>query len=150
MSNPLAKLNPRVVTKQVGVKKLYDVNIYPLSYGDEMEVLDIFSTALVQFFSMPKEEQTEAAMAQAITEFIKTNLPMIIKYCIDEEEWSTVSDGKDFMKCLDNVQLLDIIATMYDMNFGEMVQKKAMEMMTNFQAMTKKIPTSIPTTQQPN
>jgi hypothetical protein len=141
MANSLDSLNPRVVTKQIGIRKLYTVNVYPLSFGDELTLLDMFSTALMGFLSLSKEDQTDMALAQAATDFIKNNISKVIKLVIDEDEWSTVSESKDLMKCFDNVQLLDLVQTIYDMNFGDEVQKKAKEMATNLVELmkTKKI-----------
>lgn len=129
MSNALTKLNPRIVTKQIGIRKLYDINVYPLSFGDEIALLEIISIAILQYCSLPEEQQTDVALAQIITEFIKTNISKIINLVIDQDAWA--EESKDIMMCLDNIQLLDLIQTIYDMNFGEEVQKKVKEMATS-------------------
>lgn len=150
MSDSLTKLNPRVHTTQVGIRQLYEINIYPLSFGDEIALLDILSTSIIRYGSLPREEQTDIALAQIITEFIKNNIGQIISLVIDQDEWNDLSESKDFMKCLDNVQLLDIIQMIYDMNFGEEVQKKAKEMAKSMVELmnTKKI--SVPQSQPLN
>jgi hypothetical protein len=144
MSDSLTKLNPRVETRQIGIRQLYEVNIYPLSFGDEIALLDIISTSLIQYGSLPREEQTDIILAQIITEFIKKNIAQIINLVIDQEAWIQMSESKDFMKCLDNVQLLDLIQTIYDMNFGDEVQKKAKEMAKNLVELMNSKKMSVP------
>jgi hypothetical protein len=144
MSDSLTKLNPRVETRQIGIRQLYEIKIYPLSFGDEIALLDIISTSLIQYGSLPREEQTDIILAQIITEFIKTNIAQILGLVIDQDEWNDLSESKDFMKCLDNIQLLDLIQAIYDMNFGEDVQKKAKEMAKNMVELMNSKKISVP------
>jgi hypothetical protein len=129
----LEQLNPRIRSVQIGTKKLYQVQLYPLSFADELSFLDLISIALIQYMSLPPEEQTEIALIHIATEFIKKHINTIIGYVIDEEEWEELvktRKNKDILSYMDNVQILEVIQAIYEMNFANEVEKKAKELGT--------------------
>jgi hypothetical protein len=148
----LERLNPRIKSVQIGTKKLYQVNIYPLSFADEISFLDLISIALIQFMSLPADEQTEVALIHIATEFVKNNISTIINYVVDEEEWEELvasRKNKNILSYMDNVQILDIAQAIYEMNFADEVEKKAKEMGTALIQLLAKKGITRTETQQP-
>jgi len=150
MTSQLSQLNPRAFGITIGIRRAYEVVIYPLSFGDELKLIDLLSKSLVQFISLPKEEQTDITLVRIATDFLKENLAEVIDLVIDKDEWLVTGEGKDFLSCVDNYQLLDIVEAIYHMNFGDEVQKKAKEMAQNISQIMRSRKMMIPPSQQPN
>lgn len=128
----LERLNPRIRKATIGVRTLYDITIYPLSFGDELRFLERVTMSLSQFVMLPPEERTDMVLASILSEFVKESFPEILSLVIDMEEWNTISGNKDIMMSMDNYQLLEIAQIIYDVNFGEQFQKKAQTMAQEF------------------
>lgn len=131
----LSTLNPRIRTITIGVRKLYTITVYPLSFGDELKFLDKISSYLTRFVTIPEQDRSDAVLATFIAEFIKEAFPEIVSLVIDMDEWNTLSEGKELLSCLDNYQLIDFAQLIYEMNFGEQFQKKAKETVESFSKM---------------
>jgi lipoate-protein ligase A len=83
---------------------------------------------LLKFVELPRDLKTEARIIDTITTLIKDNLEQILDYVIDPEEWQEVFGEKSKASCIDNIQLLDIILTIYNNNFKAAQKKITKEM----------------------
>jgi hypothetical protein len=121
----LEQLNPKVKKLTVGIRKIRDISIYPLSFSDETKFLDEVIQSFLGFVSLPEAERTNTVLVNKINEVINTNLPRVISFVVDQEEIEKAfGPGSNILSNVDNDQLFDIVQIIYDQNFGESIQKK--------------------------
>lgn len=124
----LEKLNPKARVAQVGIRKIKEIQIYPLSFADEAKFIDDVVTAFFSFVSLPEEERTNATLITTANTLINSNLPKILSYVVDLEEINELFGNSDILSLVDNEQLLDIAQIVFEQNFGDSVQKKIQTM----------------------
>ena len=126
MSGENEKLNPAIKTTTIGVRKLRDISIYPLSVGEEIALSDIITEVVTKFVGELKEkDKKDISLAQMenvefvefITGLIKDNLKKIIDLVTDESSDKVLED-------MTNDQFFDFAEIVYEMNFGGDIRKK--------------------------
>jgi len=140
--NEAGGLNPRKREVQVGIRELHTVSIWPLSFGDEMEVTDSFIEIINKFLAAKDLDKTEILFVTVLIDVVKKNIHRFLKFVTDyENEWKEFcSDEKDMLKHIDNCQLADIVGIIVDVNFGEDLRKKASSLIKNVSEAIVEIP----------
>ena len=115
--NPSQKLNPQAQLVEIGVRELREIMIYPLSFASQLEMTDLITKAVQEFFS--KREELETApnieVVSFVVETIRENIERIFHLVTDED---------DLLKDITNLQVVNIAALIYEMNY-EAISKNA-------------------------
>ena len=86
--NEAGGLNPRKREVQVGIRELHTVSIWPLSFGDEMEVTDSFIEIINKFLAAKDLDKTEILFVTVLIDVVKKNIHRFLKFVTDyENEW---------------------------------------------------------------
>jgi len=122
------RLNPKMGTIAIGKKYLRDVEVYPLSLGDQFEVSDLFTEILSMFVILMQageEDQTQTAIGMTTTIFriARENLGKIISLTTDE-------DPDIMVKEITNDQVEAYLNLIYQMNFED-VSKNLQTLLSN-------------------
>ena len=106
----MSKLNPQISTVEVGIKKLREVTIYPLSMADQFKLTDILVEVFNEFSTFDELGLDDSATIEKGIKIIKENLIQIIDIITDENE--TISFDE-----LTNTQFSELAVLLYDMNY---------------------------------
>ena len=105
----MSKLNPQAGMVEIGIRTLKELQIYPLSLGEQIKLSDIITKAVSQYVN--SEDQSDAAFASFITNTIQENIVNILSLVTDEK-------GEELLDMITNTQAVDIASLIYDMNYG--------------------------------
>ncbi len=116
MAGDEKKINPQVKKFEIGRKDLREITIYPLAVGDTLQLNDIITNSLQDFFAT--KDQPDEAVVGFILKTINENLGKIIEMltCGDEK-------GQDALSDLTHTQSGDLIEIIYHDNFGGVAKK---------------------------
>jgi len=115
--NTSQKLNPQAKFVEVGVRELREVMIYPLAFASQLEMTDLITKAVQEFFARREEFETgpNIEVVSFAIDTIRENKERILVL---------VSDEKDLLKYVTNLQLVGIVTVIYEMNY-EAISKNA-------------------------
>jgi hypothetical protein len=119
------KLNPDIKQFTVGVRQLYDLTIYPLSFSQQMELSDIVSTEMTRFYTSATD-LTDLAVITFIVEAVKSNIGTILDFITDPDEVKDIIKDAKAKKLLDvvsNKQLVNLAEIIYQDNFEDLRKK---------------------------
>ena len=129
MTSENLKLNPQKQTVEIGIRKLRGVTIYPLSVADQLEMTDLITQTIREFFAKRDEmvkleesdepEEKKVALVSFIVGLIRDNVLRMLTLVTDAKEL-----GKDPLKDISNVQFFEIADIIYAVNY-EAVSKNA-------------------------
>lgn len=111
------KLNPQARLVEIGVRKIREVMIYPLAFASQLEMTDLITKAVQEFFA--KREELETGPDIEVVSFAVGTIRENIKRIL-----ALVSDEEDLLKDVTNLQLVDIVTVIYEMNY-EAISKNA-------------------------
>lgn len=119
------RINPQITRLNIGTRNLRTIKIYPASFGDQLEMTDLITETVQEFFKSREsvEQKTDIALVKFLVDLIRDNLIKIIKLISDENE--------EMLKEITNVQAIELATLVYEMNYGESVK--------NVQSLFKKI-----------
>ncbi len=106
------KINPQITDVKIGVRDLRKIKIYPLAFGDQLELSDLIKEVLEAFFKT--EEGSEESLSIFIGfafNLVKVNITKVLELIALDE------DPKALLKELTNVQVDEIIHVVYEKNF---------------------------------
>ena len=106
------KINPQITDVKIGVRDLRKIKIYPLAFGDQLELSDLIKEVLEAFFKT--EEGSEESLSIFIGfafNLVKVNITKVLELIALDE------DTKALLKELTNVQVDEIIHVVYEKNF---------------------------------
>lgn len=125
------QLNPRVRPMQIGIRTLRKIQIYPLAFGDELEMTDLINQALQAFFMGPQgqgEQEGEFADGDTLVEpaaadmdadfvvfmvnMVRENFKRILELAAADEQ-----DIDALLKDMDNYQVSEAAAIVVEQNF---------------------------------
>ena len=113
-------LNPAIVKWSWGKKNLTEMDIYPLSVGDQGKVTAIISDVLAEYSNKyQKGEALEASgLVTALYTVLQQHLPQLVAIVCDitPAEASTVADG------MTNPQLVLFCQHIWQMNYEEVIK----------------------------
>jgi hypothetical protein len=112
------KQNPRIREVEVGTRTLKSIKVYPLSVGDELEVSDLISETLTQFFAQ-KVEDVNKKVIDFFIDTVQKNLKRALELVTDGAELKLAGfeTFDSFLKDIDNEQLVEILEIIYKNNF---------------------------------
>ena len=110
---PKKKLNPQIASLEIGIRNLRTIKIYPLSFGDQLEMTDLITGTIQKFLEERGEKLQEGNVefVQFIIDLLRNNLGRIIKLISDETE--------KMLKEITNVQVVEMVDLIYKMNYEE-------------------------------
>jgi len=109
---PETNMNPDITTVKIGVRKLKEITIYPLSIASQLSVTEIIGEVVNKFASFD-DKASETEIVQAVLDIIKDNITKLLSY---------VTDEKIDLDELTNPQLEAIINIIYDCNYKGIVK----------------------------
>lgn len=110
------KLNPQIASLEIGIRNLRTIKIYPLSFGDQLEMTDLITETIQKFIEARGEKLQEdnVEFVQFIIDLLRKNLSKIIRLISDEED--------TLLKEITNVQVVDMVNIIYEMNYEESIK----------------------------
>lgn len=110
------KLNPQIASLEIGIRNLRTIKIYPLSFGDQLEMTDLITETIQKFIEArgDKLQEDNVEFVQFIIDLLRKNLSTIIKLISDEED--------TLLKEITNVQVVDMVNIIYEMNYEESIK----------------------------
>lgn len=113
-------LNPSIIKWSWGKKNLHEVDIYPLSVGDQGKVTNIISEVLAEYGeAYPNMQAVETAgLVTTIYTVIQKQLPALVAIVCDvtPEESIMIADG------MTNPQLVLFCRHIWEMNYEEVIK----------------------------
>jgi len=140
MSEKNKTINPAIRATTIGVRKLREISIYPLSVGEQLKLGDVITEVVTKFVAgMEKKQGSGASVASmenvALVEFIidliQTNIKKVISIATDEDADKTLDD-------MTNEQLVDFATIIYEMNYGGDIRKKVVALIQKTQGQIRK------------
>lgn len=110
------KLNPQIASLEIGIRNLRTIKIYPLSFGDQLEMTDLITETIQKFIEArgDKLQEDNVEFVQFIIDLLRKNLSKIIRLISDEED--------TLLKEITNVQVVDMVNIIYEMNYEESIK----------------------------
>lgn len=108
------RLNPLIATVIIGVRKLREIKIYPLSMAGQLELSSIFVKTIQEIISS-EEINNNFLFAEAIRKAINDNIGKVLTLITDE--------GEALLSDITNVQAVSIAELVYAMNYGVLEKK---------------------------
>ncbi len=113
MENSSEIMNPQVKKVTIGKKYLKEINIYPLSAGDQIKLSSILSEAMQGAFE--KSTVSEFEFLNFLREVFQENLGKVLAFVTDE--------GAILLDDITNDQAIEIGTIVYDTNFIPLKKK---------------------------
>ena len=116
MENKSEIMNPQVKKATIGKKFLKEINIYPLSAGDQIKLSHILSDAMKGAFG--KAQASEFEFLNFLMGVVQDNLGKILSFVTDE--------GESLAEDITNEQAIEIGTIIYEANFVTLKKKLQM------------------------
>lgn len=122
------KINPQIASLEIGTRNLRTIKIYPLSFGDQLEMTDLITDTIQKFLEARGEKLQEdnIEFVQFVVNLLRNNLAKIIKLISDEDE--------KMLKEITNLQVTELVTIIYEMNYEESI-KNARSLVEKIQPM---------------
>jgi hypothetical protein len=120
----LKALNPDIRMVQIGVRELYNLTIYPLSFGQQIKLSETIGEAVASFYQ--NKDGSDAELVAFIVKLLGENAKEILGYITDPDEVKEIMKGakeKEITNCLTNKQLFEIGEHIYEDNFKDPSEK---------------------------
>lgn len=102
-------LNPKSMKMEIGVRKVRQVVIYPLSMADELKLTSTISRAFATYSELSEQVNAQEEVVNFIVSAIQENLVSIMAMVCEEQV--TLED-------ITNEQFSDVCSLIYEMNFA--------------------------------
>lgn len=112
------QMNPDITEITYGKKELKTLVVYPLSIGDQFKVTNMI-TEIVKNLVENKGSTGDYAFMTAIMNALEKNLSKILSLVADIEE----QEANDIVNSLTNTQLMDIVETIWTVNYEPALKK---------------------------
>lgn len=116
-------MNPDITTVEVGIRKLREVTIYPLSVSSQLSATEIIAKLVNVVSDFDKLEDTN--VVAEFLKIIRNSLEKILKLVLDENEMIDFNE-------LTNPQLENIVNVLFDKNYKDIV-KNSQDLMKKIQ-----------------
>lgn len=122
------KINPQIASLEIGTRNLRTIKIYPLSFGDQLEMTDLITETIQKFLEARGEKLQEdnIEFVQFVLNLLRNNLTKVIKLISDEDE--------KMLKEITNLQVTELVTIIYEMNYEESI-KNARSLVEKIQPM---------------
>lgn len=118
----IEQLNPEVKEVIIGVRKMEELKLYPLSIGELFKLTKLIKQTLQSVSSISsdgtdlEDSGNDLEVITVVVEGIKNNLSSVLTLVTDEK-------GEDLLLKITPNQALDISNVIFDMNFAETPEK---------------------------
>ena len=113
MENKSEIMNPQVKKVTIGKRFLKEINIYPLSAGDQIKLSHILSDAMKGAFE--KAQASEFEFLNFLMAVVQDNLGKVLAFVTDE--------GESLAEDITNDQAIEIGTIVYETNFVTLKKK---------------------------
>jgi hypothetical protein len=110
-----SQLNPQIASATIGIRNLREIEIFPLSVGDQLSMTSVINEALVAFGDSVEDVEMAGVAVQLLTQ----NIPLILGFVIDDEK----EDIDVLLKDLTNEQAASIAEIVYEQNYKSLLAK---------------------------
>ena len=104
-------MNPDITTVKIGIRKLKEITIYPLSIASQLSATEIIGEIMSKVSSF--DDINEEQVIQEFLNILKANINKLLNFVVDEEV--------DLSE-LTNPQLEAIITIVYDCNYKDVIK----------------------------
>ena len=104
-------MNPDITTVKIGIRKLKEITIYPLSIASQLSATEIIGEIMSKVSSF--DDMNEEQVIQEFLNILKANINKLLNFVVDEEV--------DLSE-LTNPQLEEVIAIVYDCNYKDVIK----------------------------
>ena len=111
----ITALNPTVVTVQVGTRTLREIQIYPLSVGQQLEASEFIGELTAGLVSVADKDN--AFWMGYVVDFLQNRLSGFLGMVTDEDE-----DPEKLIHEMTNNQAIEIARIIYEVNFAGLVK----------------------------
>lgn len=112
-----SRINPKITDLDIGTRTLTKIKIYPLSLHDQMELGDVVTNALKEFFSQQgNQEIKQIDMVSFILDLIQLNLKRLLPLITDVPE---VEGADTLLKNMTNDQAVAIVRAVFEQNYAD-------------------------------
>lgn len=139
------QLNPQIAKAEIGRRNLRNIEIFPLSVGDQLSMTSIIGEAVALLDS---SGGGDIEMAGVLLQILKDNVPLILGFVIDDEK----ENVEELLKDITNDQAIKIAEIVFEQNFASLVKKvqglfeKVNEMMSESSLSKRPSPQSVKST----
>lgn len=120
MSDIDRNINPQITTLTIGVRDLREIEIFPLSLGDELKFIKVIGESIQKFGVGDDDDRVAAAF---IADIVEKNLPVLITLVTDEVALEDIT----------NAQAIELAEIIIEVNFGS-VSKNAISLFEKVQS----------------
>ena len=104
----MSKLLPNTRKLVVGIREMKEVEVYPLSFGQQKKFADKIASALNEFSEKNEEDLAVTDMAQMILTLIEDNIIILSEMVIE---------GGINVENITNDQVVELATIIYEMNY---------------------------------
>jgi hypothetical protein len=104
----MSKLLPNTRKLVVGIREMKEVEVYPLSFGQQKKFADKVASALNEFSEKNEEDLAVTDMAQMILTLIEDNIVALSEMVIE---------GGIDVESITNDQVVELATIIYEMNY---------------------------------
>ena len=113
-------MNPQIVRDfKVGTRDLRSLTIFPLSMGDQLELEELVTKLLKEWFENNPEGGDNIVFVTYLLDFIKANLVRVLELITDEKKEDLLRIGKTFS----NMQTTELVNIIYNVNYMDPYEK---------------------------
>ena len=116
----IEQLNPDIKNVSIGVRKLYNLTVFPLSFGQQIELSNLIGDAVAGFYQ--KKAIKDAEFVAFLVKVIGENATRILEMVTDPDEIKEIvkdSEKKELIDNITNKQLIEISEIIYEDNFKD-------------------------------
>lgn len=111
------RLNPRINSLDIGTRELRTINIYPLSAGQELTVVEIVATLITAMGDAQTDSDlNDIQIFEMFSSIIKDKITEILGFVTDPKDEVTIDE-------FDNHQLAEFLEILYNSNFDNTIKK---------------------------
>lgn len=132
MNPDTERLNPDIRKVKIGVRRLREIKVYPLSAKDQFELTDLVTGGLQGFLSLGQKGLSDVDFVREIITLIRNNIDQILGLITDKKEV-----GEDVLGNITNNQAVEIAEIVYAVNFATL-QKKVADLLKQLPSLTRR------------
>lgn len=125
----MTQANPKIRSVTIGIRNPKDITLYPLAVASELEMTELLTASLSAIFAAKSADDPDGDIGQvnAAKQFIvarellgvlQKNMAQVITIASCDEE-----DGTAILKETDNEQFMDILDSIFEVNFAPLFQR---------------------------
>jgi len=109
------EINPQIKTVKIGVRDLREIEILPISYGDQKKLSALIIAAAKEVIKTGATQDVDEQFMSAVLGILQENLEKIIPFITDEDDPQAILNNST------NNQLIEIGTIVYEENYKKLV-----------------------------